>query len=156
MKAFKYITIHCSATQCLKSITADTIRKWHTDPKPQGRGWSDIGYHFVILSGGGVQVGRPLTRDGAGVRHHNKDNLHICMIGGVDSKGKAVNNFNPIQFEALRHLVDELAGRYAIPLANVKGHRDWSPDLNKDGVIDSSEWLKDCPCFDVRKFFKGD
>ena len=27
----------------------DDIRKWHTDPRPKGNGWSDVGYHYVVL-----------------------------------------------------------------------------------------------------------
>jgi len=42
--------------------------------------------------------------------------------------------------------------RRAYPRAEVVGHRDLSPDLNGDGVITSEEWLKYCPCFDVREW----
>ncbi|GAF75520.1 unnamed protein product, partial [marine sediment metagenome] len=30
------------------------------------------------------------------------------------------------------------------------GHRDLSVDLNGDGVISKNEWMKQCPCFDVK------
>ncbi len=30
---------------------------------------------------------------------------------------------------------------------------DTSPDLNGDGVIEPYEYVKACPCFDVREFF---
>ena len=39
---------------------------------------------------------------------------------------------------------------------NVKqviGHRDTSPDLNGDGIISPNEYMKACPCFDVKKEF---
>jgi N-acetylmuramoyl-L-alanine amidase len=45
---------------------------------------------------------------------------------------------------------------YDIPDENVKGHRDWSPDLDGDGEIEQNEWLKDCPCFNVREFMDND
>jgi N-acetyl-anhydromuramyl-L-alanine amidase AmpD len=32
----------------------------------------------------------------------------------------------------------------------VFGHRDLSPDKNGDGKIDSRDWVKACPSFDVR------
>jgi N-acetylmuramoyl-L-alanine amidase len=38
------------------------------------------------------------------------------------------------------------------PKAQIKGHRDFSPDLNKDGKITSNEWIKQCPCFDVSEY----
>ena len=34
------------------------------------------------------------------------------------------------------------------------GHRDTSPDLNGDGVIEPYEYVKACPCFDVREFLR--
>ena len=33
-----------------------------------------------------------------------------------------------------------------------KGHRDYSPDTNGDGVISKYEWIKGCPCFDVQEW----
>jgi hypothetical protein len=35
------------------------------------------------------------------------------------------------------------------------GHRDLSPDLNGDGIIQPGEWTKMCPCYDVKREFKG-
>jgi N-acetylmuramoyl-L-alanine amidase len=40
------------------------------------------------------------------------------------------------------------------PKAQIKGHRDFSPDLNKDGKITSNEWIKQCPCFDAMVEYK--
>jgi N-acetylmuramoyl-L-alanine amidase len=31
----------------------------------------------------------------------------------------------------------------------VVGHRDLSPDLDKDGLVEPHEWMKQCPCFDA-------
>ena len=36
------------------------------------------------------------------------------------------------------------------PKAVIQGHRDFSPDLNKDGKITPNEWIKLCPCFDAK------
>ena len=35
------------------------------------------------------------------------------------------------------------------------GHRDTSPDLNGDGVIEPYEYVKVCPCFDVKEFLRS-
>lgn len=144
----KHITVHVSATPASQNIGVNEIRKMHVNPP---NNWSDIGYHFVITRDGKLQVGRPLSRNGAHVGGHNKDNIGICLVGGVDEKGKAENNMTDIQFEVLRELISELAGRYAIKEENIKGHRDWFGDYNGDGVIDSRDWLKECPCFDVQE-----
>ena len=37
------------------------------------------------------------------------------------------------------------------PNARIVGHRDLSPDLNHNGVIEPHEWMKACPCFDAFK-----
>jgi N-acetylmuramoyl-L-alanine amidase len=147
----KYITIHCSATVCEPHITRDMIRQWHLN-----KGWRDIGYHVVIESDGSVKAGRSLELNGAHVSGHNTDNLGICMIGGVDSKGKSVMNFKYDQKEALKTIVKYYQDLYNIPDENVKGHRDWSPDTNNNGVVDTYEWLKDCPCFNVKHWLETD
>ena len=39
------------------------------------------------------------------------------------------------------------------PIVEVLGHRDTSPDLNDNGIVESSEWIKMCPCFDAAQEF---
>lgn len=145
--SFKNITIHCSATQNLEKYTVEAIRQMHTS-----RGWSDIGYHFVITTDGMLHAGRPLTRTGAHVKGHNTGNIGICMIGGVNHNSVSVTNFTDKQFETLEITISLLASCYNIDDADIKGHRDWSPDLNGDGEITSEEFMKDCPCFDVKEW----
>lgn len=145
----KFITVHCSATLPSFDITIETIRRWH-----KAKGWRDIGYHYVIDVFGAVHRGRNVTETGAHVAGHNKDNIGICLIGGVDANGKATDNFTSDQKHALRMLIRDLASTYKIVDDNIKGHRDWSPDLNGDGYIQASERIKECPCFDVREFLR--
>jgi N-acetyl-anhydromuramyl-L-alanine amidase AmpD len=38
------------------------------------------------------------------------------------------------------------------PAAKIMGHRDFSRDLNRDGVLQPSEWAKACPSFDVKSW----
>jgi N-acetyl-anhydromuramyl-L-alanine amidase AmpD len=37
----------------------------------------------------------------------------------------------------------------------IVGHRDLSPDLDKDGVVEPHEWVKLCPCFNAEPEYKG-
>lgn len=152
----RFITVHCSASKTGKYLTASEIRAMHTRPKAQGgNGWSDVGYHFIIRTDGATEDGRPLTRMGAGVQGHNQDNIHICLIGGIDGSGRPVDNYSSNQKDALFNLILDLCEEFKIPYTSVCGHRDWFGDTNGDGVIDRRDWLKECPCFDVASWFNG-
>ena len=153
MKTIDAIVIHCSATRAGQDVRAADIDKWHKE-----RGFDCIGYNFVIDLDGTVEVGRPLNRDGAhcntagtsGVAY-NKHSIGICYVGGLDRDGNAADTRTPEQKQALADLVYRLINEY--PIVEVIGHRDASPDKNKDGKITPNEWLKQCPCFSVRDEF---
>ena len=145
MREIKEIHIHCSATREGQAITADTIRRWHTsDP----RNWSDIGYHYII-GFQGIEFGRPLHRSPASARGHNKHAAAICYIGGLDSNGKAKDTRTERQKELLIKIIKQLKAKY--PKAKIHGHRDLSPDKNKDGKIDEWEFMKMCPCYNAEE-----
>lgn len=147
------IVIHCSATREGQDVRAADIDKWHKE-----RGFAMIGYNYVIDLDGTVELGRPLTRDGAHCntagtsgKSYNKHSIGICYVGGLDKYGRAKDTRTPAQKRALAGLVYRLLKEY--PITDVLGHRDASPDRNGDGTISSNEWIKECPCFDARKEF---
>jgi N-acetylmuramoyl-L-alanine amidase len=142
------LVIHCSATKEGQFHNAADIDKWH-----KARGWSMIGYHRVYLLDGSVEQGRPYTRRGAHVKGNNINTLGLCMIGGLNSEGKAKNTFTNEQFHSV--FADILNIRELCKnITEIKGHRDFSPDLNGDGLITPNEWMKQCPCFDVDKWLE--
>ena len=128
------IWVHCSATKAKVDIGAAEIRKWHTD-----KGWSDIGYHFVIRRNGQVEKGRPETKQGAHVYGYNKDSIGICMVGGLDDMKKADANFTFAQYSALVNLIADLQKKYGMDV-KVRGHRDVA--------------AKSCPCFSILSLIK--
>lgn len=144
LKEVNYIVIHCSATKPNQDIGAAEIDKMH-----KARGFSSIGYHYVITLNGVIEKGRPEETVGAHVKGYNSQSIGVCYVGGLDENGKAKDTRNEDQFKALSALVKDLSKRY--PNAKVLGHRDLSPDTNGNGVIERHEWLKECPCFDVSK-----
>ena len=150
MRHINLIVVHCSATPPTMDIGVEEIRKWHSDPKPEGNGWSDIGYHYVIRRDGEIEIGRPIERAGAHSKGHNSNSIGICLIGGVDSNGSTEDNFNAQQYDSLHELLLQLTEEYSVPLSDVCGHRDLSPDVDGDGEVEEHEWIKDCPSFDVR------
>lgn len=153
MKTIDAIVIHCSATRAGQDVRAADIDKQHKE-----RGFKMIGYNYVIDLDGTVEVGRPLTMDGAHCdkpgfsgTSYNKHSIGICYIGGLDKDGNAADTRTDAQKESMHELVWNLFDKY--PITEIIGHRDASPDLNGDGVISKNEWIKQCPCFDVKSEF---
>jgi N-acetylmuramoyl-L-alanine amidase len=142
MRKVRSIVIHCSATPEGRVVTAKDIDAMHRQ-----RGFSGIGYHRFIRLDGTVERGRPDEVPGAHVQGHNFDSIGICYAGGLGKDGKAKDTRTQAQKAALVNVVKEYRAKY--PGAKVCGHRDLSPDTNKNGKVDRWEWLKDCPAFDV-------
>jgi len=129
------IVLHCSATREGQDISVETIRSWHVD----GNGWSDIGYHAVIMLDGTLELGRPLHRSGAHVKGHNANTIGGCYIGGVEADGKtAKDTMTPAQEQAFRNYVTAVR-QILGPYVAISGHNQYSS--------------KDCPSFDVREKF---
>jgi len=137
-----YLVMHCTATREGQHITVDQIRKWHTN-----KGWSDIGYHYVIYLDGSIHEGRPVTRIGAHVRGYNKHSIGITYVGGVDHNLAPKDTRTPEQKIAIERLLKSLKCYH--PKAKILGHRDFSPDKNNNGIIEPFEWMKACPCYDA-------
>jgi N-acetylmuramoyl-L-alanine amidase len=136
------LVVHCSATPPSQDIGVNEIRVMHLKRK-----FDDIGYHYIIRRSGMVCAGRAENSIGAHVQGHNWNSIGICMVGGVNARNKPENNFTPEQFVALAGLLASLRVKY--PRTRIVGHRDLSPDLDGDGIVEPQEWVKYCPCFEV-------
>lgn len=148
------IVIHCSATTEGRDFHAADFDRWHRD-----RGFSKIGYHYVIDLDGTIEKGRPEDEVGAHAntaglsgRSYNYHSIGICYVGGLDYLGKPKDTRTTAQKKAMHKLVSELMERYP-NIIEVIGHRDTSPDKDGDGEVEPKEWIKSCPCFDVRAEF---
>lgn len=146
MKSIDSIVIHCTATRAGVDIKAKDIDRWHKE-----QGWKMIGYNYVIDLDGTVEVGRPLTMNGCHCKGYNNHSIGIVYVGGLDAKGNPKDTRTPAQKRALNDLIYSLVDKY--PITDILGHRDSSPDLNGDGTVTPNEWIKACPCFDVRSEF---
>jgi N-acetyl-anhydromuramyl-L-alanine amidase AmpD len=90
---------------------------------------------------------------GAHVGDHNSGNIGICYIGGMDKDMKRPKDTRTAaQKQSLLTLVRTYKERY--PGIIIRGHRDWSPDLDGGGKVEPSEWKKSCPSFDVAAWLK--
>lgn len=141
----EYIVVHASATKPGMNVDAAWIDREH-----RKRGFRKIGYHLFIRRDGVTELGRDIGSPGAHVSGYNHNSVGICMAGGINDNGQPEDNFTDDQkLELARTL---LVLRKMFPKAKIVGHRDLSPDLNGDGRITPNEFMKSCPCFDVRDF----
>lgn len=148
MRKIDTIIVHCSATKAWQDFTAADVDRWHRE-----RGFDGIGYHYVIRLNGRIERGREVALPGAHCRGWNARSIGICYIGGLDANGQPADTMTNAQKRILYQLITELRRDY--PSVNlVIGHRDASPDANGNGVIEPAEYLKACPCFDVKEFMR--
>ena len=133
MREIKRIFIHCTAgnqKQTLKDLLTEFKNK----------GWKNPGYHYVVFPDGTIEQLLPETEVSNGVQGYNSTSINIAYVGGIDKRGKAIDNRTEAQKESLLSLLIALKERY--PNAHIMGHRDiWGKD--------SKKWKKMCPCFDA-------
>lgn len=124
------LIIHCTATPEGKDFSVDTIRQWHL-----ARGFSDIGYHYVIYRDGSVHPGRAESLIGAHCTGQNSYSIGISLIGGCTADGKTPKDTRtPAQRAALIRLLRDLRAKY--PGASIHGHNEFA--------------AKACPSFNVK------
>lgn len=128
------IIIHCTATREGQDVSVETIRDWHLK-----RGWSDIGYHYIILLDGSVQIGRPVERIGAHCKGQNKSSIGIAYVGGVESDGETPKDTRTKeQKQSMQKML--IALMEIFEGVTIHGHNEFGN--------------KACPSFDVQKEFK--
>ena len=130
------IIIHCTATPEGRECSVEDIRRWH-----KARGFTDIGYHYVIHLDGRVENGRDVDIAGAHCTGHNTHSIGVVYVGGCAKDGKTPKDTRTeAQKSAIANLLIDLRKLY--PRATIHGHRDFAP--------------KACPSFDAtheyRKF----
>lgn len=120
------LVIHVSDTPDNKDFSAEDIRRWHKQ-----RGWSDIGYHFVIRIDGTIEKGRDLEIIGAHTKGYNSNSIGICWVGR--------KKITPKAFSSLTQLCLVLVDKYNLSCENILGHYE----LNSH---------KTCPNLDMEEF----
>ena len=135
MRKISKIIIHCTATPEDRHTTVEDVRRWHLD-----RGWSDIGYHFLIYLDGSLHEGRPVEKQGAHCKGHNKESIGIAYVGGIDKVNfKPKDTRTEEQKEALIYILEYLKIQH--PEAIIYGHNDFAS--------------KACPSFNAAKEYEN-
>lgn len=146
MRKINKIFVHCTASW--QSTTTQARLK----EEFKAKGWKMPGYHYVIFPDGYIwqMLGESYVANG--VKGYNQNSIHVAWVGGIRKSADnkvilPVDNRTQLQKASLIKILTELKKRYRN--AYIMGHRDISPDLNHNGVVDPWERIKACPCFDA-------
>lgn len=162
MAKLQYLVLHCTATPEGREVTAADIRRMHLSPVSMGgRGWKQVGYTDIIHLDGTVERLVDNNEDANvdpweitnGAKGYNSVSRHVVYAGGLDRFKKPKDTRTPAQLKAMEAYVKDFHKRF--PGVRIIGHRDLSPDRNGNGIIESFEWMKACPSFDVQKWLKS-
>ena len=126
MRKIDTIITHCTATRPnwwsgkTSQEKVNEVRRWHVED----RGFSAIGYHYLIDRDGTVTEGRPLERTGAHAKGHNTGSVGIALFGGHGGNvaDQFEDNFTEDQDRALRELIDTLKADH--PITKTIGHNE--------------------------------
>lgn len=118
------VFIHCTASDRPEHDNVETIRAWH-----KARGWSDIGYHYLIHKDGTRSAGRSTELTPAAQAGHNTGTIAIALHGLDRSK------FTVAQFTKLSEMCREIDAAYGGKVT-FHGHCEVA--------------AKACPVFDYR------
>ena len=133
MLTIKRLVFHHSGSP--RSTTFESIREYHMRPMSQGgKGYVDIGYHFVVFGDGTYRIGRPIWKEGAHSPGHNRDSIGICIVGDNTIAAEA---WIPEQIATGQRLID--AWRIVVPGIDFCGHCDIRATV--------------CPAIDVKTIF---
>lgn len=137
-KSTQRIILHCEATPEGKDYSVQTVDTWH-----KNRGFSCIGYHFVIYRNGEVHRGRPEKTIGSHCTGYNSTSIGISYVGGVTKDCKtAKDTRTPEQKAAMFELVHDLLVKYGLNMNNIYCHNQ----------LTSPPGAKACPSFSISTF----
>lgn len=111
MKPYR-VTIHCTDTPDGEQVKLEVLDEAH-----RARGWTGIGYHFLIEPTGKALPCRPLELQGAGVKDANEGNVHICLVGN--------SKFTAAQWETLRITLDAMTEVMGIKPWEIHAHHQF-------------------------------
>ena len=108
MRNINELVLHHTA--CNNSF--EQIKDWHIN----GRGWSDVFYHYVIDMKGLIHEGRNINRFATSNR---KNAIEIAVVGRLN-----LENIIQVQHIALKNLLYKIISEYGV--LPVFGHKDFT------------------------------
>ena len=124
------VVVHWTATYIDQDIGVEEIHRWH-----QEKGWSGIGYHYVIRRDGSIWRGRPVNYVGAHAKAngHNNRSIGVAFVGGYTTPytGTGTNSttgpesFTPAQNTSFKMFMKTFFDVF--PGGQAFGHMDTDP-----------------------------
>ena len=101
--------------------TDDDLSVVEINASHQARGWSCIGYHYVIRKDGTVEVGRPHWTVGAHAYGHNSHTIGVHVCGNFE-----IGEPTSEQIESTAMLLANLCTDYGLTIDrdHIVGHRE--------------------------------
>jgi len=128
-RKIKSIAVHCLYTTPDMDVGAKDVHSWHIS-----RGWSGVGYHYIIRRDGTIEIGRDQDLVGAHVKGNNKNTIGVAYAGGAKRIGRElVSDYDketPEQRRSLIALTHHLAEVNGISTRKILGHNEY-PDVHK-------------------------
>lgn len=130
------VVVHHTDTFEDQPVDYDDVYKWHS-----ARNFSDVGYHFLILRSGDLQVARPISKKGAHcLKGHNNYSIGIAFVGGRVGSSKnggskrSSTTFRPEQWNTFKAFMRAF---YSVhPGGQAWGHNDIDPERRSDPNFD--------------------
>ena len=124
---FDKLTLHHAAC-----CSADDLEEgktqvyWIQDFHQNGRGWNDIGYHFLVDRAGNIYQGRPETVIGAHVGGANTGNIGVCLLGCYHPpEASCFQTITPESRQSIVELFSWVSDTYGQSPSVLLGHRDY-------------------------------
>lgn len=135
LKKVEWVTVHHTATAVLPLTyeagrqQVQAVQQMHFD-----RGWSDVGYHFLLSQDGTWWQGRAQSTpqakllDGLALGSHvggrNTGNVGVSVMGYFHAPKN--HRMTDEATAALRAMLKALCERYSLDGSRIRGHKEWA------------------------------
>ena len=119
----RFFTMHHTASHYPKTLAESVAEiQFIQDFHQSGRGWNDIGYHFLIDPLGNIFEGRPIGVIGAHVKNRNTGNVGISIMGNYQAP--VSNKITQATINSFVAVGTYLKNNYAVERSSYFAHRD--------------------------------
>ncbi|MBI5246904.1 MAG: N-acetylmuramoyl-L-alanine amidase [Elusimicrobia bacterium] len=98
------------------------------------RGWSDVGYHYMIDWKGRIFQGRPVDRLGAHTEGNNRGSIGVVLLGDFSRQRPPLE-----QVASLKTLLRWLTAVHGISPENIQGHHQYKSTLCPGKSLDDPQ-----------------